>query len=168
MNIKAVSKGSKYLFAFGFILILLVMGTKLFQDKAWFLAIFFYVSAALIFYTYSISKSTPAKYLLPGVLLLTLFHIYPAFYSGAVAFTNDSNGHQLSKEQAIAAIVQDSKVPIATEEPIKYQTLVEVGSKKVFVLFELELDSLNSRGRIVFLSLFLLLTSGDLFVLSSK
>ncbi len=141
MHIKAVSKGSKYLFVFGFILTLLVMGTKLFQDKAWFLAIFFYVSAALIFYTYSISKSTPAKYLLPGVLLLTLFHIYPAFYSGAVAFTNDSNGHQLSKEQAIAAIVQDSKVPIATEEPIKYQTLVEVGSKKVFVLFKYESEN---------------------------
>jgi len=141
VNIKAVSKGSKNLFVFGFILILLAMGTMLFQDRAWFLAIFFYVSAALIFYTYSISKSTPAKYLLPGVLLLTLFHIYPAFYSGAVAFTNDSNGHQLSKEQAIAAIVQDTKIPIATEEPIKYQTLVEVGSKKVLYCSNMKVKS---------------------------
>ena len=141
MNIKAVSKGSKYVISFGVILLLLLMGTKLFQDKAWFLAVFFYVSAALIFYTYSISKSTPAKYLLPGVLLLTLFHIYPAFYSGAVAFTNDSNGHQLTKGQAIAAIVQDSKIPIATQEPVKYQTLIEDGSKKVFVLFKYESEN---------------------------
>lgn len=136
MNIKAVSKGSKYVISFGVILLLLLMGTKLFQDKAWFLAIFFYLSAALIFYTYSISKNTPGKYLLPGVLLLTLFHIYPAFYSGAVAFTNDSNGHQLSKEQAIAAIVQDSKVPIDSQEPIKYQVLLENDSDKLFVIFK--------------------------------
>ena len=116
------------------------MGAKLFQDKAWFLAIFFFLSAGLIFYTYSISKSTSAKYLLPGVLLLTLFHIYPAFYSGAVAFTNDSNGHQLSKEQAISAIVQDSKVPIDSLEPIRYQTLLEEGSNKVSILFKYQSD----------------------------
>ena len=143
MNIKAVSKGSKYVISFGVILLLLLMGTKLFQDKAWFLAIFFYLSAALIFYTYSISKNTPGKYLLPGVLLLTLFHIYPAFYSGAVAFTNDSNGHQLSKEQAIAAIVQDSKVPIDSQEPIKYQVLLENDSDKLFVIFKYDSQDLS-------------------------
>ena len=137
---KVISKASKYVISFSFILILLVMGAKLFQDKAWFLAIFFFLSAGLIFYTYSISKSTPAKYLLPGVLLLTLFHIYPAFYSGAVAFTNDSNGHQLSKEQAISAIVQDSKVPIDSLEPIRYQTLLEEGSNKVSILFKYQSD----------------------------
>ena len=140
MQLKAISKASKYVISFSFILILLVMGAKLFQDKAWFLAIFFFLSAGLIFYTYSISKSTPAKYLLPGVLLLTLFHIYPAFYSGAVAFTNDSNGHQLSKEQAISAIVQDSKVPIDSLEPIRYQTLLEEGSNKVSILFKYQSD----------------------------
>ena len=138
MRIKTLSKGAKHLATFGVILVLLLMGTKLFQDKAWFLSIFFFISASLIFYTYSISKKTPAKYLLPGVLLLTLFHIYPAFYSGAVAFTNDSNGHQLSKEQAIAAIVQDSKVPIDSYGQIKYQTLIQEGSKAVHILFTLE------------------------------
>ena len=114
------------------------MGTKLFQDKAWFLSIFFFFSAGVIFFTYTISKKTPAKYLLPGVLLLTLFHIYPAFYSGAVAFTNDSNGHQLSKDQAIAAIVQDSKVPIDTLEPVGYQTLLKEGTNEVLIIFKYE------------------------------
>ena len=112
------------------------MGSKLFKDKSWFLAFFFFLSAGLIFYIYSISKNTPGKYLLPGVLLLTLFHIYPAFYSGAVAFTNDSNGHQLSKAQAISAIVQDSKVPIESPEPIRYQTLIENNSNKLHIIFK--------------------------------
>ncbi len=112
------------------------MGTKLLHNKAWFLAVFFYLAAVLIFYTYSISKKTPAKYLLPGVLLLVLFHIYPAFYSGAVAFTNDSNGHQLSKDQAIAAIIEDSKVPLDTVEPITYQTFINANTSKIFLVFK--------------------------------
>ena len=136
MKLKSILKSFKYSISFAVVLLLLLMGTKLFQDKAWFLATFFYCSAALIIYVYSISKKTPAKYLLPGVLLLTLFHIYPAFYSGAVAFTNDSNGHQLSKEQAIAAIIQDSTVPIDSLQPIRYQTLVAKDSSKVSILFQ--------------------------------
>ena len=138
MKSKSVALVTKYFISFGFIFLLIAMGSKLFQDKAWFLAFFFFFSAGLIFYTYSISKNTPGKYLLPGVLLLTLFHIYPAFYSGAVAFTNDSNGHQLSKAQAISAIVQDSKVPIESAEPVKYQTLIENNSKKIFILFKFQ------------------------------
>jgi arabinogalactan oligomer/maltooligosaccharide transport system permease protein len=112
------------------------MGLRFFQNRSWFLATFFLISAALIFFTYSISKKTSAKYLLPGVLLLCLFHIYPAFYSGAVSFTNDSNGHQLSKEQALKAIIDDSKAPIETIEPIRYTTLVKRSTQEVFIVFE--------------------------------
>lgn len=136
MNFKALKKTLKHLISLFSILILLGMSARFFQNKAWFLAGFFLLSAALISYTYSISKSIPAKYLLPGVLLLTLFHIYPAFYSGAVAFTNDSNGHQLSKNQAINAIVQDSKVPIETDSPIRYQAVIDQRNKKLALVFK--------------------------------
>ena len=136
MNISSISKLLKYLLTYSLIILILVMGTKFLQDRAWFLSIFFYLSASLIFSTYVISKKTPGKYLLPGVLLLCLFHIYPAFYSGAVAFTNDSNGHQLSKTQAIDAILQDSKMPLQTEKPIIFQTLLEGSTSKVSIVFE--------------------------------
>lgn len=129
-------RASKYLITFFIAFLMLLMGIRFFNDKAWFLATFFVISAALIFFTYSVSRKTPGKYLLPGVLLLCLFHIYPAFYSGAVAFTNDSNGHQLSKDQAISAILDDSKVPIETVEQIPYKTLIEKNSNKVFILFQ--------------------------------
>ena len=129
-------RASKYLISLLIAFPLLLMGIRFFNDKAWFLATFFVISAALIFFTYSVSRKTPGKYLLPGVLLLCLFHIYPAFYSGAVAFTNDSNGHQLSKDQAISAILDDSKVPIETVEQIPYKTLIEKSSNKVFILFQ--------------------------------
>ena len=114
----------------------MLIATKFFNNDAWFLAIFFYLSSGLVFFTYTISKKTPGKYLLPGVLLLSLFQIYPAFYSGLVAFTNDSNGHQLSKEQAIAAIIQDSKVPVDTSEPITYQTFKESDTGEISIAFQ--------------------------------
>lgn len=136
MKLKSISKGSKYFILFGFILVLLLMGTKLLHDKAWFLAIFFYLSSGLIFFTYSISKKTPGKYLLPGVLMLSLFQIYPAFYSGLVAFTNDSNGHQLSKAQAIDAILQDSQIPIDSSNPINYQAVIKGDTGKLFIVFQ--------------------------------
>ena len=132
----SISKILKYLLTYGLITLILVMATKFLQDRAWFLSIFFYLSASLIFSTYVISKKTPGKYLLPGVLLLCLFHIYPAFYSGAVAFTNDSNGHQLSKTQAINAILQDSKIPVQTELPINYQVVLKDSTREVFLVFK--------------------------------
>ena len=132
----SISKILKYLLTYGLITLILVMATKFLQDRAWFLSIFFYLSASLIFSTYVISKKTPGKYLLPGVLLLCLFHIYPAFYSGAVAFTNDSNGHQLSKTQAIAAILQDSKIPIQTQSPINYQLVLNTSNREVLIVFK--------------------------------
>ena len=135
MDFKLAKKIAKHFISFALIILLLVMGTRFFQDKAWFLAIFFYLSASLIFATYVISKKVPGKYLLPGVLLLCLFHIYPAFYSGAVAFTNDSNGHQLSKTQAIAAILQDSKTPVETQTPINFKTLLRGSKHEVFIVF---------------------------------
>ena len=132
----SISKILKYLLTYGLITLILVMATRFLQDRAWFLSIFFYLSASLIFSTYAISKKTPGKYLLPGVLLLFLFHIYPAFYSGAVAFTNDSNGHQLSKTQAINAILQDSKIPVQTELPINYQVVLKESTREVFLVFK--------------------------------
>ena len=118
------------------ILILLIMGIRLLQDKSWFLGFFFLISSCLIIYVYSISKKIPAKYLLPGVLLLCLFQIYPAIYSGVVSFTNDSNGHQLSKSQAIDAIIQDSKNPIASSAPIKYVAARNSSTNRLVVIFE--------------------------------
>ena len=132
----SISKLLKYVFTYSLISLILVMGTKFFLDKAWFLSVFFYFSATMIFSTYVISKKTPGKYLIPGVLLLCLFHIYPAFYSGAVAFTNDSNGHQLSKTQAIDAILQDSRVPIQTSSSIVFKTLVKDPTSEVLIVFK--------------------------------
>lgn len=130
-----VSRKSRFIFLYALVAALIFSGFKLLQDRSWFLGLFFFVSSFLIIYIYAISRKIPGKYLLPGVLLLILFQIYPSFYSGVVAFTNDSNGHQLNKEQAINAIIEDSMAPVPDAQPIIYTAALDRGSQEVLVIF---------------------------------
>jgi arabinogalactan oligomer / maltooligosaccharide transport system permease protein len=52
--------------------------------------------------------TVPLKFLLPGTLLLIVFHVVPVIYTVNVAFTNYSTGHILSRSEAIASIRENS------------------------------------------------------------
>ena len=119
-----------------FALLLAFAGVALVLDQSWFLGILLIISSLLTIRTYSRKSTIHAKYLFPGIALLVLFHIYPAVYSGQVAFTNDSNGHQLSKSQAIDAILEDSRIPDPAQEPIRYQIATQKSDGKIFALFK--------------------------------
>jgi arabinogalactan oligomer/maltooligosaccharide transport system permease protein len=56
------------------------------------------------FYVYLSPRTIPLKYLLPGTLFLLVFQILPVGYTVATAFTNFSDGHRASKDEAITAI----------------------------------------------------------------
>ena len=56
------------------------------------------------FYVYLSPRTVPAKYLLPGTLFLVIFQIVPVIYTVSTAFTNFSDGHRGTKEEAITAI----------------------------------------------------------------
>ncbi len=58
----------------------------------------------LAFYVYLSPRAIPAKYLLPGTLFLIIFQIVPVIYTISTAFTNFSDGHRGTKEEAITAI----------------------------------------------------------------
>jgi arabinogalactan oligomer/maltooligosaccharide transport system permease protein len=55
----------------------------------------------------------PAKFLVPGTIMLIVFQIVPIAYNAGIAFTNWSTGHNLTKEEAIATIQEASLVPPA-------------------------------------------------------
>ena len=48
------------------------------------------------------------KYLLPGMLLLVGFQVWPIVYTAATAFTNYGDGHLLTKQEATANIIANS------------------------------------------------------------
>ena len=58
----------------------------------------------LIFYVYLSPRQVPLKYLLPGTIFLIVFQILPVVYTVWTAFTNFSDGHRGSKEEAIVAV----------------------------------------------------------------
>jgi arabinogalactan oligomer/maltooligosaccharide transport system permease protein len=55
-------------------------------------------------YMLSRNRAVPAKFLIPGLVFLVAFQIAPILYTIDVAFTNYSNGHILTKGQAIQSI----------------------------------------------------------------
>lgn len=59
---------------------------------------------ALVYRVYFSRRAVPAKYLVPGVLFLMAFQIFPVLYTMSTSVTNMSDGHRGSKEQAIASI----------------------------------------------------------------
>ena len=59
---------------------------------------------ALVYWVYLSERTVPAKYLVPGVLFLMAFQIFPVLYTMGTSLTNMSDGHRGSKEQAIASI----------------------------------------------------------------
>lgn len=60
--------------------------------------------AMMILVVYSTRHFIPMKYMLPGLVLLLLFQMWPIVYTVGTAFTNYGDGHTLTKEEAIDAI----------------------------------------------------------------
>ncbi len=63
---------------------------------------------------------TAAKYLVPGLIFLLVYQIYTVLYSGVIAFTNYGDGHNSTKEDAVAALLTQSeaRVPDSPQYPL--------------------------------------------------
>lgn len=81
---------------------------------------------ALAFYVYLSPRTVPMKYLLPGTLFLIAFQVVPVLYTVSTAFTNFSDGHRGTKEQAITAI-QGASVKQVPDSTIYVLTLAADG-----------------------------------------
>jgi arabinogalactan oligomer/maltooligosaccharide transport system permease protein len=73
-------------------------------------------------------RRLPAKYLTPGVIFLVVFQVFVVLYSGYIAFTNYSDGHNGSKADAVASIQANGlkRVPDSPAFPV---SVVERGSQ---------------------------------------
>ena len=57
---------------------------------------------------YGTRRAVPLKYLFPGLLLLVGLQIWPQVYTAVTAFTNYGDGHAISKQESIDAIIANS------------------------------------------------------------
>lgn len=70
------------------------------------------ISTLVIDFIFLNKRFIAAKYIVPGALLMVAFQIYPAIYTGYVAFTNFSVGHEFNKETAIDSMISNSYEPV--------------------------------------------------------
>jgi arabinogalactan oligomer/maltooligosaccharide transport system permease protein len=61
--------------------------------------------AAVLVATYATGRALPAKYLVPGTLLLVLFVVYPIMLTAKLSTTNFGDGTRATKDEAVARII---------------------------------------------------------------
>ncbi len=81
------------------------------QQGAWLVVTVAAFVAMAVLVVYGTRRLVPMKYLLPGLVLLLLFQMWPIVYTVGTAFTNYGDGHTLTKEEAIDAIRAQSVRP---------------------------------------------------------
>ncbi len=65
-------------------------------------------------YVYFSSRHTlPLKYILPGLIFLLVFQVYVVAYTGYVALTNYGDGHNSTKDAAVASILVQNERRVA-------------------------------------------------------
>jgi arabinogalactan oligomer / maltooligosaccharide transport system permease protein len=85
----------------------------LFLKQEWLLTAVAVVVLAAINYIYLVPGALPAKYLTPGLFFLAIFQVFVVLFTGYIAFTNYSDGHNSDKSDAIHSIIQvaEKRVP---------------------------------------------------------
>lgn len=118
----------------GLVVALAIFGAlPLVSAGAWgYLTVLLLVTALLV-YVYVSPRHIPAKYLVPGTLLLIAFQLFPVFFTLATAFTNYGDGHRGDKEGAIAAIEAGSLTQVEGSEQYGL-TLARQDGDLVFLL----------------------------------
>jgi arabinogalactan oligomer/maltooligosaccharide transport system permease protein len=101
------------------------------------------VALLLINWIYLSRRRLPGKYLAPGLVFLLIFQVFVVLYSAYIAFTNYGDGHNGTKDAAIAAIVEKSLVRVE-DSPAYAVTVVEQAGE--FSLLVTDPDGVISIG----------------------
>ncbi len=83
--------------------------------------------AMAIVAVYATRRAVPMKYLVPGMLFLVFLQIWPIAYTVATSFTNYGDGHSLSKEQTVDAIIANSVREVEGSERYRLSIAVPEG-----------------------------------------
>jgi arabinogalactan oligomer/maltooligosaccharide transport system permease protein len=94
----------------------------LLSEGAWGMLSALLIGTAGINYVYLSSRAFPFRWLVPGLVFLLLFSIYPIIYTFYVALTNWSIPNFLTKDQAIVQLTSRETLP--TEEGQDFQLFV--------------------------------------------
>ena len=118
----------KILFLGTIIAVTIAMTPMLLTDKNWGFLVAIWLIAAVLLATYATKRAVPAKYLVPGVLMLVLFVVYPIGLTAQTSTTNFGDGTRSTKEEAVAQII-GSSVKQDPDAPRYNLSVATTGSK---------------------------------------
>jgi arabinogalactan oligomer / maltooligosaccharide transport system permease protein len=101
----------------------------------WIYLVMLVVATILINLAFATRRVIPLKYLVPGLLLMFLFQLYPVGYTIATALTNYGSGNLLSQAQAIDQIKKNSR-EITDESPRFSMKVLQNATGDIHLLLE--------------------------------
>jgi len=88
--------------------VLAIVVQKLIEQGSWVGVVIAAFVAMCVLAVYGTRRAVPMKYLLPGLALLVALQIWPIAYTVGTSFTNLGDGHMISKQESIDAIIANS------------------------------------------------------------
>ena len=87
--------------------------------KSWTVLAVLAVLLLVVNWVYFSKRMIPAKYLVPGMVFLLIYQVFVMGYTGYVSFTNYGQGHNSTKEDAVASILKaaEQRAPGAENLP---------------------------------------------------
>jgi arabinogalactan oligomer / maltooligosaccharide transport system permease protein len=79
-------------------------------ERAWVFLVGIWAITVVLVATYATGRALPAKYLVPGTLMLALFVVYPIVLTAQTSFTNYGDGTRNDKQATVDRIVGSSVV----------------------------------------------------------
>jgi arabinogalactan oligomer/maltooligosaccharide transport system permease protein len=110
------------------LLVLAIVVQKLIEQGAWIGVIIAAFVAMCILVIYGTGRSVSMKYLLPGMFLLVGLQIWPIVYTVATSFTNYGDGHAISRQESIDAIIANSVREVPNTPRYRLTVAVKEGS----------------------------------------
>jgi arabinogalactan oligomer / maltooligosaccharide transport system permease protein len=96
-------------------------------DHRWLFLAVVWIITALALASYGTRRALPAKYLLPGTLMLFLFVVYPVLMTAQASTTNFGDGTRSTKQETINTILATS-VTQTPDSPRFNLTVATTGS----------------------------------------
>ena len=91
--------------------LLTYIGWQLLESGSYAFAATFFIAALLFTLVFVRQSTVPLRWIMPGLVFLILFQLYPIFFTVYTSFTNYSTGRNVEKPVAIAAIERLTYVP---------------------------------------------------------
>ena len=109
--------------------LLVFVAAKLTSQGQWIAVVGVAFVAMAVLAVYGTRGAVPLKYLFPGLIFLVALQIWPIAYTVQTSFTNYGDGHKLTKQDSIDAIIANSVREVPGSPRYKLSVAVKDGAE---------------------------------------